>query len=275
MEVYLFAAILPVFILCYYIYKKDVNREPNRVLWKIFGFGCLISVPIFFIEVFIQLFYSVEDTSSFLSLFANVFISIAFIEEGFKWVVTKKYGYNIKEFDELYDIVVYAVFASLGFACVENILYVFSNGIGNAILRAFTSVPGHTCFGVIMGYFLSLAKVNEIREEKDEFKKNLFLSILIPTALHTLYDAILLYSIEIQSFSFLLLFLGFLIVMFFSCFKVVNKVASSNQNLYVQQNLDIVQKKQDEGNQEIVHFCYNCGSNVDGCNYCTNCGTKV
>ena len=62
------------------------------------------------------------------------------------------------------NIIVYAVFSSLGFACIENILYVLSGGVGIAILRAILSVPGHMCFGVIMGYFLSQAKVNQVKQ---------------------------------------------------------------------------------------------------------------
>ena len=273
-EIYLFAAILPVAVLCYYIYKKDVNHEPKKVLRILFLYGCLICVPVFLLEVFFQNFYSLEDTTGFLELFINVFVSIALIEEGFKWVVVRKFGYNIEEFDEIYDIIVYSAFASLGFACVENVLYVFSNGLANALFRAFTSVPGHTCFGVVMGYYFSKAKVNEIKGKRAEAKENMFYSILIPSILHTLYDAILLYSVAIESFFYLLLFFAFLAIMFFMSFRIVNKVSSEQKKLYTSMednhDFDILHSSIGQ-----IHYCPRCGNSVDGCNYCSSCGKKV
>jgi len=53
---------------------------------------------------------------------------------------------------------VYAVYDSLGFAAAENLLDVYDNGIAVGLLRAVTAVPAHALFGVIMGYYLSLAK---------------------------------------------------------------------------------------------------------------------
>ena len=282
MEIYLFAAILPVLVLCYYIYKKDVNPEPNRVLWKIFLYGCLTCAPIIILELFIQKNYPLEEALGFFSLFLNIFISIAIIEEGFKWIVTKKFGYDIKEFDEIYDIIVYAVFASLGFACVENILYVFGNGLGNALLRAFTSVPGHTCFGVIMGYYFSKAKISEIHKEHREFIKNMILSIVIPTILHTLYDAILLYAAQMENFSFIIVFLIYISIMFIVCFKIVDKVSTEQQKLYYNQKDELNHNMLQENavndlssSENKIHFCSNCGNNVDSCIYCRACGQKV
>lgn len=282
MEIYLFAAILPVLLLCYYIYKKDVNPEPNRVLWKIFFYGCLTCIPIIFFELVIQKIYPLESASSFLSLFLNIFVSVAFIEEGFKWIVTRKFGYDIKEFDEIYDIIVYAVFASLGFACVENILYVCKNGLGNALLRAFTSVPGHTCFGVIMGYYFSKAKTGEVQKKHTEYLKNMILSISIPVILHTLYDTILLYSAQIESFLFIIIFLIFISIMFIVCFKIVGKVSSENQKIYYSPKDEVISEMLQENlykdvpsSKNDIHFCSNCGNNVEGCNYCASCGQKI
>lgn len=282
MEIYLFAAVLPVLVLCYYIYKKDVNPEPNKVLLKIFLYGCLTCVPIIFLELYIQNIYPLDSISNFLMLFLNLFVSVALIEEGFKWIITRIFGYAIKEFDEIYDIIVYAVFASLGFACIENILYVFKNGLGNALLRAFTSVPGHTCFGVIMGYYFSKAKVSEIQKNHNEYLKNMVLSIIVPTILHTLYDTILLYSAQMESLLFILLFLIFISIMFIVCFKIVSEVSAKQQKLYYNSTDKIIsemlREKLDKGvslSENKIHFCPSCGNNVEGCIYCGSCGQKI
>ena len=64
-----------------------------------------------------------------------------------------------KNFNEPFDGIVYACFIGLGFAGIENIMYVFGNDtVGGAlttgVMRALLSVPGHFLFAVIMGYFL-------------------------------------------------------------------------------------------------------------------------
>jgi RsiW-degrading membrane proteinase PrsW (M82 family) len=66
--------------------------------------------------------------------------------------------YNNKNFNEPFDGIVYAVIVSMGFATIENIIYVFQYGFATGILRLFTAVPAHAAFGILMGYFLGKAK---------------------------------------------------------------------------------------------------------------------
>ena len=280
MQYLLVAAVLPIFVLCFFVYKKDPHHEPGKLLAKIFAFGFISAFPILVAELMLGNFFPTDGVSSFLLIFVNVFISVALVEEGFKWIVTVFFGHKNKEFDEIYDIIVYSVFASLGFACIENILYVLSNGIGNAILRALVSVPGHMCFGVIMGYFLAQAKVGRINKNTGIFKKNILLSILLPTLAHTMYDALLFYT-EYNVLSILLFFI-FDITMVVICIITVNKTSKIQKNLDNNLNTGMI-KTTDAGeliftpmhsSGEDIHYCPLCGSHVDGCNYCPSCGLK-
>ena len=70
------------------------------------------------------------------------------------------------EFDEHYDGIVYGAAVSLGFATVENILYLFANGLESALGRAILPVSSHALFGVIMGYYLGKAKFSEGKEKR-------------------------------------------------------------------------------------------------------------
>ena len=220
------AAIIPVIFLCFFVYKKDINKEPGSLLAKIFVFGVLICFPVAFVEMFLNSIFPTSDPEiGFIPMLINVFISVALVEEGFKWIITKKCGYDSKEFNEIYDIIVYAVFASLGFACLENILYVLENGMSNAIIRAVTSIPGHASFGVVMGYFLSKAKINQLNNNTSNMKKNIAFSILIPTLLHAIYDAILMAGLST------LVFLIFDISMVAYCFVLVDKMSRVQYNL--------------------------------------------
>jgi RsiW-degrading membrane proteinase PrsW (M82 family) len=64
------------------------------------------------------------------------------------------------------DGVVYGAVASLGFATLENILYVTPNGFAVAAARAFTAVPGHALLGVIMGYYVGRAKFHSNEQQR-------------------------------------------------------------------------------------------------------------
>jgi RsiW-degrading membrane proteinase PrsW (M82 family) len=280
MQFLLVAAVLPVFILCFFVYKKDPHREPGKILAKIFIFGFLSAIPILFVELLLGSIFPTEGVSNFILIFVNVFISVALVEEGFKWMVTMFFGYKNKEFDEIYDIIVYAVFASLGFACIENILFVFTRGIGNAILRALLSIPGHMSFGVIMGYFLAQAKVGKINKNTSIYQRNMILSILLPTIAHTLYDAFLFYT-EYNVMSIVLFFI-FDICMVTVCIITINKMSKIQQNVDTNLNTGVLRTTENGqlvftgvSSSEEIHYCPVCGNNVDGCNYCAGCGFKI
>ena len=276
----LLAAILPVIGLGFFIYTKDVNKEPGSLLAKIFVFGFFSAIPVVIIELLVDKLFPTNGSSDFLIIFVNTFFSVAIIEEGFKWFVTKKFGYNNKEFDEIYDVIVYSVFASLGFACIENILYVFSSGFGTAIVRAIFSVPGHACFAILMGYYLSKAKVNNINGSKDLEKKNLLLSIFIPSIAHTAFDAILFY-ISSGSFGYLIIlffiFYGFLVGI---CFGVINKISNLQQNLNNNFATGVLSSGP-EGQIQFhpvsssINYCPVCGKPVKGYNFCPSCGFHI
>ena len=281
MEILLIAAVLPVIALCYYIYKKDKNGEPHDMLRKLFIFGFLSALPVLIVELFLGSFFDTDHATNFVLIFINTFISVALVEEGFKWLVTKFFGYDHKEFDEIYDIIVYSVFASLGFACIENILYVLQNGLGNAILRALTSIPGHTCFAVIMGYFFSKAKVNHLNGNQSQYTKNMIYSILMPALFHTMYDAIIFYAVAADVGEFVIYFFAFDIFMVVLCFNIVKKVSTMQQNLTTNVESGTItstsagQIEYQPKEATTMNFCPICGRRVTGYRFCPSCGFKV
>ena len=274
------AAILPVIGLGFFIYAKDVNKEPSLLLAKIFALGFFSAIPVVIVELVVESLFPTEGASDFLIIFINTFFSVALIEEGFKWLITKKFGYNNKKFDEIYDVIVYSVFASLGFACIENILYVFSSGFGTAIVRAIFSVPGHACFAIIMGYFLSQAKVNNINGSKELEKKNLLLSVLIPSLAHTTFDAILFYLAGGTVSYFLVLFFIFYGFLVGICFGIVGKISKLQQNLNNNFATGVL-SADSNGNIQFhpvsssIKYCPVCGRQVKGYHFCPSCGFHI
>ncbi len=187
-----FTALLPIAILVYCIYHKDKKSpEPTGQLVKAFLFGVL-SVPVSFcmsMPLGSIGAYPAEATS-ILGSIRTAFFGAAIPEEIAKfymlWLLLRKNPY----FDEKMDGIVYAVCVSLGFATLENIMYLFSSAgtyLSVGITRAIFVVPGHFCFGILMGYYYSLTKFYPKAP-----KKNKALILIAPIIVHGLYDSILL-----------------------------------------------------------------------------------
>lgn len=161
----LIAAIAPVLAILIYIYVQDkYEKEPKRLLISSFLFGGIISILIVFaLYFFTGRLIPVTDPFSIWQQFIQAFIVVALAEEFSKYVIVKYYAQPKKEFNEPYDGIIYAVMVSMGFACTENIMYVLDGGYEIAILRAFTAVPAHATFGILMGYFMGKAKFSKNR----------------------------------------------------------------------------------------------------------------
>ncbi len=214
----LIIAFAPVLIISIYIYYRDkYEKEPIKMLLTAFLLGTAITLPIILVEKILDDYWhtkfetindSVLTKAAYLS-----FIVAAFTEESFKYIAFFFIWRN-KNFNEKFDGIVYAVFISLGFAAVENVLYVIGKGAETGILRAFTAVPTHALLGVAMGYYLGEAKFAVS-------KRLLFmiLAIIIPIILHGFYDFIL-FS---RNTYMLLILLPFLIYLWYSNFRRMKK----------------------------------------------------
>ncbi len=220
-------SILPSIVLFAIVWKYDtVEKEPPSLLWKLFFCGALTTISAIIIgllgEGVLDIF--IEDKSSFLYLLIDNFILTALVEEGGKYFVLKKLTWKNKEFNYTFDGVVYAVAVSLGFATLENILYVFDNGIGTALTRAAFSVPGHVIDAVFMGYFYGLARYAEgVGEEKD-VRLHLKEALLIPVAMHGFYD----FCLSTDKTVFLILFFVYEIVITVITVKQFKKLSKTD-----------------------------------------------
>lgn len=168
-------------LLSYFYLKDEYETEPISFVFKTFIYGALLVFPLMFVQ------YVFESEMVFQSNWLNAFISSSLLEEFFKWFVLFYTVYKHLAFDEPYDGIVYGAAVSLGFATVENILYLIANGFEHAIGRALLPVSSHALFGVIMGFYLGKGKFSI---EKN--RKWICLSLLIPFSLHGTYDFILL-----------------------------------------------------------------------------------
>ncbi|MHC4329963.1 MAG: PrsW family intramembrane metalloprotease [Planctomycetota bacterium] len=153
------SAVIPSLLLLRYFYKRDLNPEPRGVLIKTFLLGILIVVPVIIVAWPLWLLNSRLDHPMLAGLYTAL-LCAAVPEEFFKFLVITRYSARNPAFDEPMDGVVYGATASLGFATLENILYVVRGGWMVAAARALTAVPCHACLGAILGYYVGQGRFN-------------------------------------------------------------------------------------------------------------------
>lgn len=179
-------AILPVIVLMIFIYRQDkYQKEPIKSLAKAF-IGGMIAIPLDILIV-TGIHLLLGKTILANTVFFNAFLEAGIPEELSKFLIFMIFIWSDKNFDEYFDGIVYASFIGLGFACVENIEYVFSYGFQTGVVRALLSVPGHFLFGVVLGYFLSLAKFHP-----EKRSKYLWSGLLLAMLAHGLFDWLLM-----------------------------------------------------------------------------------
>lgn len=182
----LIIALAPVLIIASYIYFRDkYEKEPLWMLIKSLLLGVIIVLPVILIELFLSMFINLFPVS--LHAFYNAFIVAGFTEELFKFLAVLLLIWKNKNFNEKFDGIVYAAFVSLGFAGIENIMYVYQEGAGVGIMRAITAVPLHALVGIFMGYQLGIAKFSPA-----ERSQRIWLAFLIPFLFHGIYDFLLM-----------------------------------------------------------------------------------
>ncbi|OGZ64034.1 MAG: hypothetical protein A3A98_03760 [Candidatus Staskawiczbacteria bacterium RIFCSPLOWO2_01_FULL_40_39] len=198
---YFIFGVLPSITWLLYYLSKDLHPEPKKMILKIFIYGSLVTIPVFFIQISLaELLKQFQFSPFFIHfpIFIDLikwFIIIALTEELFKYFVVKVAVFGSSALDEPLDIMLYMVVAALGFAALENILYLFSpldgvpfnTVIKTTIIISFIRFIGatflHTLCSAILGYFVVLSFCKA--------KKRLPLTlagILAATFLHGLYN---------------------------------------------------------------------------------------
>jgi RsiW-degrading membrane proteinase PrsW (M82 family) len=213
-------ALAPVFVIAIYIYIRDkYEREPVRLLLVSLLLGCIITIPVVFVEGLLSGLG--KDLVALAAAAWNAFVVAAVTEELFKFIALYLLIWNNRNFNEKFDGIVYACFISLGFAGIENILYITEGGMSVGITRAFTATPAHAFFGVLMGYQFGLA-----RFYPKERSWRLFMAILLPVLMHGIYDFILMSG---QPY-LLVAFLPYLIFLWLFGFRRIRQL--SDRSIY-------------------------------------------
>ena len=231
----LLAALVPAAFLMVQVYRLDrIEKEPAGLLLKLVLFGALSGLAAGAIEGALTRLLDVTLGGSMLRLVLENFLAVALVEEACKRWVVLKFAWNHSAFDYRFDAVVYCVFSALGFAALENILYVAEYGFAVAVSRALLSVPGHCFFAVYMGIYLGQAKMAEramqwyyIELPDESPGQYLRASLLVPALLHGFWD----FSLSVGGGLMTVLFYLFVLAFFIDAYRKLRFAAGSDEQL--------------------------------------------
>lgn len=202
-------ALAPGIFWLWYFYQKDkLAPEPRHLVLRTFFLGMLVSIPVVLVETpFVH-----------SKLFLIVVIA-PIVEEYAKYSVVRRTVYTHSEFNEPIDGIIYAAAAALGFASVENTLYLISaysssltsresvdtfSAVSQVfVIRALLSVPGHGLFSSMWGDALGWAKHTEAHRGKTLIRRGLLCSFV----LHSLFNGLLV-TVPLAAFGVLILVAG-------------------------------------------------------------------
>jgi len=192
---YVIFGILPSLVWLFYYLSKDLHPEPKRMILKIFLWGGLVTIPVIFVQIGLKILLEKADLSPLATSIIYWFLIIALSEEIFKYLVVKIKVLNNACMDEPIDIMIYMVVAALGFAAVENVLYLFvpldqlslNVLLARTVLLSFTRFAGATFLHTLCSAVIGYSVVISLKDQKNTFFEVLF-GIITAVGLHGLYN---------------------------------------------------------------------------------------
>ena len=227
-EILIWAAIIPSIILIILVLKQDkIESEPIGLLIKLFFFGALTTLPAGLLETWGEMGIMAITRDKDMQTLLMFLICVPLVEEGLKYIALAT-TWKHEAFNFTFDGIVYAVIVSLGFATLENILYVMNYmSLQVALVRGILSVPLHCTCGVFMGYFYGMARNHNAHGEHSRSVLERLLALIVPLFIHGLYD----FALSVESNAVSLAGLGFTVIIFILSFMQVRW--SSKQDAYI------------------------------------------
>ena len=190
-DILTFLALLPGIVIIIYVFRKDtVEKEPWSLIIKLLLFGALSCLPAAFVENYVTYLLPQFSPGTIAYAITEAFLVAALWEELFKFIFLKLGSWKNRNFDYRFDGVMYGVSVAVGFALLENLMYVATGGIGTALVRMVLAVPLHAFCGVFMGSFYSYSKLAEINGKPGAKAGFTLLALLAPMIIHGIYDSL-------------------------------------------------------------------------------------
>lgn len=181
---------LPSIVWLAYYLQSDDHPEPKSIILEVFILGMFSGAAAAGFQYLLNYATSISEYfSAMIAIFPIIMIAgWAFIEEYVKYLAAKIRILHDAAFDEPTDAMIYLISAGLGFAAIENMLFVAPSllrGVDRAVidlfLRFLTATQLHALASGIIGFFFALAIIYHSRIL-------LFLGFVIGVGLHTIYN---------------------------------------------------------------------------------------
>lgn len=228
---------LPAIIwLTFWLREDSLHPEPNPLLIRTFIYG-MLAVPVAFLAqtLFNFLFLgdtTIENLGQKTGLYSLVIVLIwAFIEELVKFLAARNGALKRKENDEPIDVPIYMITAALGFAALENALFLISPLIDanyheffiTSNLRFIGATLVHVASSATIGIFAALSYffMNKMK------KRYLLTGFVLATLLHAVFNLFIIRTSEMAFIGFTAVwtFIVLVIILFEKIKKIkLNKI---------------------------------------------------
>jgi RsiW-degrading membrane proteinase PrsW (M82 family) len=233
----LLGGILPALAWLSFWLREDVHPEPKKLIFKSFLYG-MAAVPFALVFQFIINFILIQGKNIEYVFFTNFPIAILAIvlwagsEEYFKYKAAQNSALKTPENDEPVDPMIYMITAALGFAALENTLFIFwpllagdsTTAFMTGNMRFIGSTMLHVATSAIIGIFASFS----FYKNKELKKKNIILGFIVAVSLHTLFNSFIIRSEEFTVFGFATVWLTIILIILF--FEKVKKIYITRQS---------------------------------------------
>lgn len=182
-------AIVPSLIWLLFFILQKKHREKLKDIAKVFLWGISIALPVAILEEWGREFLAQFAANLLITPFLMGFVVVSFVEEYAKYIVVRTKAMPYAFFDEPQDAIIYMITAALGFAGIENIVYVLNHTNTPEMVLSMTVFRGisanflHVAASGFLGYFLALSM-----EYPEERKKFLYTGIIGAVLLHGIFN---------------------------------------------------------------------------------------
>ncbi|MGK5091599.1 PrsW family glutamic-type intramembrane protease [Deltaproteobacteria bacterium TL4] len=160
----------PALLWCWFFYHSNRYKRSNlKLLFWLYlsGMGCgfialllnhlIKKYTLFWPEATETLFWNMETGYPLYS--AGFWLLVGFNEEFAKLLALLFITFPSKYLQEPFDGILYAAVVALGFASIENLLYLDQYGSFVIVFRSVITLPAHTFMSVPMGYCVARARI--------------------------------------------------------------------------------------------------------------------
>ena len=267
MEILIFPALAfaPGIFWAWFFVRRDIYRpEPKRLVALTFFLGMVATIPAGIVnEIFVD-DSILSGNANLTSVAMSMLFVVGPIEELSKFMAVRLVAYKSLYFDEPGDGLVYSSAASLGFASLENLSYVFAFGPAVMLGRAPLSTLAHVIFGTFWGRALGLRA-----QKSSRGLTPIVLSIGLAAAVHGLFN--------VAVFTFPLLGVAIVIAGGIWTVRQFNWAQRVSPFRYSRNYPKVVCSTCTQHISSASQFCRYCGAGIGNLHtslFCSHCGTE-